>query len=88
MTRNSQLDALENIVTTGFGVAAAAIRREAETTRAVARATYKGHTASGKARFADDLASSMGSSKAAADYLGLSEGRMSQLRKSARRNGK
>ena len=85
---NSQLDALEKIVTTGLSVAASAIRREAETTRIVAQATYKGHTASGKARFADELASSMGSNKAVADYLGLSEARICQLRKSARRNGK
>lgn len=88
MNNNPQLDALEKLVATGLGIAATAIRHEAEVTKAVARATYKGHTASGKSRFANDLASSMGSNKAAADYLNLSEARMSQLRKSVRKNGR
>lgn len=85
---NPELNALENLITVGLGTAAKAIRREAEVTRAVAKATYNGHTAAGKSRFADDLARSFGSSKAAADYLELSEGRMSQLRKAAKQNGK
>lgn len=85
---NPQLEALEQIVTVGLGTAAQAIRKQAEVTQAVAKATYNGHTANGKARFADDLATSFGSNKAAADYLGLSEGRISQLRKTARQNGK
>lgn len=88
MPTNPELDSLERLVTTGLATAAQAIRREAETTRAVARATYNGHTANGKARFADDLANSMGSNKAVAEYLGLTEGRISQLRKTAKRNGK
>jgi hypothetical protein len=83
-----ELDALEKLVTTGLSAAAQAIRREANTTQAVAKATYKGHTANGKARFADALAESMGSGKAAADYLAISPGRMSQLRKTAKKNGK
>ncbi|MCO6428498.1 hypothetical protein [Nitrosomonas communis] len=88
MPNNPELESLEKLVTTGLSAAAQAIRREAEITRAVARATYKGHTSNGKARFADDLAASMGSSKAAAEYLGITEGRMSQLRKHAKLNGK
>ncbi|EMR34588.1 sigma-70 family RNA polymerase sigma factor [Vibrio harveyi] len=88
MSNNPELDNLEKVVTTGFGIAAAAIRQESETTRSVARATYEGHTANGKARFVNTLGSFMGSSKAVADYLGLSESRVSQLRKRARRNGK
>ncbi|MEY8239278.1 MAG: hypothetical protein RPT25_02970 [Cycloclasticus sp.] len=88
MPTNPELDSLEALVTTGLTTAALAIRREAATTRAVAQATYKGHTANGKARFADDLANSMGSNKVAAEYLGFSEGRMSQLRKDAKKNGK
>ncbi len=88
MATNPELDALEKMLAFGFTTAAQAIRREAEVTRAVAKATYNGHTANGKARFADDLAVSLGSNKATADYLELSEGRISQLRKKARKNGK
>ncbi|MGG5827765.1 hypothetical protein [Aeromonas salmonicida] len=88
MARNPELDALDQLVTMGLANAAAAIRRESDVTKAVARATYKGHTANGKARFVDDLAKSLGSNKAVADYLDLSEGRISQLRSSAKRNGK
>lgn len=88
MPTNPELNALEQLVTVGLASAAQAIRREADVTRAVAKATYKGHTANGKARFADDLANSLGSNKAAAEYLDLSEGRISQLRKNAKKNGK
>lgn len=88
MSTNLELDALEKIVAVGLATAAQAIRRESEITRAVAQATYDGHTANGKARFADNLANSLGSSKAAAEYLSISEPRMCQLRKSARQNGK
>ncbi|SDQ22819.1 hypothetical protein SAMN05443245_0469 [Paraburkholderia fungorum] len=88
MATNPELEALEKVVAFGLATAAQAIRREAEVTRAVAKATYNGHTANGKARFADDLANSLGSNKGAADYLGLSEARISQLRKNARKNGK
>lgn len=88
MSTNPQLDALEALVATGLKTAAQAIRRNEEVTQLVARAAYNGDTANGKARFADDLARSLGSNKAAADYLGLSEGRISQLRKTARQNGK
>jgi len=88
MATNPELDALDKMVSIGLATAAQAIRREAEITRAVAKATYDGHTANGKARFADNLANSLGSSKAAAEYLDLTEGRVSQLRKAARQNGK
>jgi len=88
MATNPELDALEKIVSVGLATAAQAIRRESEITRAVAQANYDGHTANGKARFADSLANKLGSSKAAAEYLDISESRMSQLRKSARQNGK
>lgn len=88
MATNPELNALEALVTTGLATAAQAIRRQVEVTQVVARATYNGHTANGKARYADDIAKGLGSNKEAADYLGLSEGRISQLRKKARQNGK
>ena len=88
MATNPELDALEKVVSIGLATAAQAIRRESEITRAVAQATYDGHTANGKARYADRLANLLGSGKAAADYLDISEPRMSQLRKAARKNGK
>jgi glutamate-1-semialdehyde aminotransferase len=88
MAINPDLDALEKMISVGFATSAAAIRRQSEVTQAVARATYNGHTANGKARYADDLATFFGSNKETAEYLGLSEGRISQLRKTARQNGK
>jgi CRP-like cAMP-binding protein len=64
--------------------------RMAIQSRGVTVANYKAHTASGKARMASELVQVFGSQAGAAEYLGVTPGRISQLVNSEknRKNGR
>lgn len=64
--------------------------RMAKQHRDVSIANYKAHTSSGKARMATELVQVFGSQAGAAEYLGLTKGRISQLVNSEknRKNGR
>lgn len=64
--------------------------RMAKQSREITIANYKAHTASGKARMANELVQVFGSQTGAAEYLGLTKGRISQLVNSDknRKNGR
>ena len=64
--------------------------RMAKQHRDVSIANYKAHTSSGKARMATELVQVFGSQAGAAEYLGLTKGRICQLVNSDknRKNGR
>jgi len=49
---------------------------------------FKAHTKSGKGRFVDSLAESMGTNRNVATHLNLSEQYVGRLRRQAKKNGK
>lgn len=63
----------------GFAQAKAAMDQMKETQQAVAIATYKGMTSSGKSRYVAELVQTLGSQSEAAGFLKLTPGRISQL---------
>ncbi|EID7758590.1 hypothetical protein WD376_004540 [Vibrio vulnificus] len=72
----------------GLTLTLQAVEAEKEARRQSDIANYKAHTKAGKSRFIEHLHQTMGSDKAVADHLGLSEPYIVRQRRQAKRNGK
>lgn len=85
---DTKIEALTQFVKTGLNMSIQTMAAMQPRIQMSDIANYKGHTGAGKARFVASLVESMGSQQAVAHHLKLTKGRVSQLVKSAKKNGK